>query len=445
MRREARVKTHQETARRAVHLAMGGLAFLLPFLTPLQAGCAAGGAVVFNLALLPRIAPALFRRGERDAPWRSGIVIYPVAVLLLILLFHAHMDVAAASWAILAAGDSAAGWVGKRSGRRPIPWNHAKTVEGSAAFAVAAFAFAWAVLVWMGRGPLEAAFLSAAASLFAAFTESLPWRLDDNLTVPLLSGGFLAGLAAFDLDRFAASAPELRDSLLLGAAINFVLAVLFRRSGAVDRSGMIAGFFVGVLTFTFAGWRGFLVLLSFFVLGSAATRLGLRRKERLGIAQEKKGARSARHALANCGVAVYLAFLAATAASPPVYVLAFVCAYATAAFDTVSSEIGRAYGGRPVLITTFRRVAPGTEGAVSWLGTFAGIAASAAVCAVAVVAGLVDGRFTAVVLAAAFVGSTADSVLGATLETRGLIDNEAVNFSNTLVGALTGIGLGALI
>jgi len=49
------------------------------------------------------------------------------------------------------------------------------------------------------------------------------------------------------------------------------------------------------------------------------------------------------------------------------------------------------------------------------------------------------------VLAAAFIGSTADSVLGATLESRGLMDNEAVNFSNTLVGSLSGIGLLALL
>jgi len=436
---------HGETARRLVHFGMGGLAFVLPYLTPAQAACAAGAAVVFNLFILPRVGPSLFRRGERDSPWRSGVVIYPVTVLLLVLLFRRHMEIAGAAWAILAAGDSAAGFIGGSLGRTPIPWNRSKTAEGSCAFAVAAFVFSWAVLVWMGRRPLEAALLASATSLFAAFMESLPWRLDDNFTVPILSAIFLAGLVRVDLGRLARAAPELWRSLLLGATINLILAILFRRSGAVDRSGMIAGFLVGVLTFTFASWQGFLVLIAFFVLGSASTRLGLRRKQRLGIAQEKKGARSARHALANCGVAVYLAFLVAAAATPEVFRLALVCAYATAAFDTVSSEIGRAYGGRPVLITTLRRVPAGTNGAVSWLGTLAGIAASAAVCGVAVAAGFLEGRFTGVVLAAAFIGSTADSVLGATLESRGFIDNEAVNFSNTLVGSLSGIGLLALL
>ncbi|HXH28056.1 MAG TPA: DUF92 domain-containing protein, partial [Candidatus Polarisedimenticolia bacterium] len=193
-----------------------------------------------------------------------------------------------------------------------------------------------------------------------------------------------------------------------------------------------------------AGLPGFAVLLSFFVLGSAATLLGFRRKERAGIAQEKKGARSARHALANCGVASYLALLMIGSGSPGLFAFAFVCAFATAAFDTVSSEIGQAYGGRPVLITTLRPVPAGTDGAVSWVGTLAGAVAALAVGGVATAGGLLPRGLLGLVAAAGLVGSTADSILGATLERRGLLDNDAVNFSNTLIGALAGIGLAVL-
>src|SRR5207247_9467351 len=125
---------------------------------------------------------------------------------------------------------------------------------------------------------------------------------------------------------------------------------------------------------------------------------------------------------------------------PDVFRLALVGAYATAAFDTGSSEIGRAYGGRPVLITTLRRVPAGTNGAVSWLGTLAGIAASAAVCGVAVAAGFLEGRFTRVVLAAAFIGSSDDSVVGAALGSRGVLDNAAGEFATRLAGPLRGRG-----
>ena len=201
---------------------------------------------------------------------------------------------------------------------------------------------------------------------------------------------------------------------------------------------------MGTLTWGFGGWRAFAILVAFFVLGTLTTRLGRGRKERLGVAQEKRGARSARHAIANCGVAVVLALLTATAATPGLFALAFVCAYATAAFDTVSSEVGQAWGGKPVLITTLKRVPIGTDGAVSLLGTLAGFGAAALVGGLAVGLGMVPASLLPLVLLAAFVGSSADSLLGATLERRGLLDNEAVNFSNTLIGALAGVVGGLL-
>ena len=85
----------RESARRLVHLAMGGLAFLLRELTAAQAAGAAAAAVLFNLVVLPRLAPALFRRGERQRPWRSGIVVYPASVRLLIVLFPRRLEIVA--------------------------------------------------------------------------------------------------------------------------------------------------------------------------------------------------------------------------------------------------------------------------------------------------------------------------------------------------------------
>jgi uncharacterized protein (TIGR00297 family) len=439
------MERRSELARGLVHFVAGSLALTLKWLTVPQAGLIAAIAVVFNFVVLPRIGgEVLFRHEERRRPLQSGIHLYPFSVLLLVILFGWRMEAAAAGWVIMAAGDPAARAVGRSLGRRRLPWNPGKTVAGSIACAAASFLACGAILVWMGRPVAEAAFLAAPTGLFAAFVESLPWRLNDNLTMPLLSALFLCGLIQGEAVRLPGILPALRDPFLVALAVNLVLAVLFRNAGAVDRSGMLAGFAVGTLTWTFGGWRAYLVLVAFFVLGSGTTRLGRRRKERLGVAQAKKGARSARHALANCAVAVYLAGLAATAQAPSLWLLAFVCAYATAAFDTVSSEIGQAWGGRPILITTLRTVAIGTDGAVTLVGTVAGFAAAALVSGLAAWTGLVPWGSLVTVLVAAFIGSSADSFLGATLEKSGLMDNEAVNFSNTLIGALAGIG-GALL
>jgi len=434
-----------ELLRGLVHLGAGSLALTLTVLTVPQAALLAAAAVVFNYAVLARIGGRrLFRDGERRALFDSGIQLYPFSVLLLVLLFGWRPEVAAAGWVIMAAGDPAARAAGRAFGRRRLPWNRAKSYAGSAAFILAAGAACAGILVYMGRPFGEAALLAVPTALFAAFVESLPWRLNDNLTVPLLSALFLCGLVGARFERLPEILPGLGGPLVQALAVNLVLAVVFRGAGAVDRSGMAAGFAVGMLTWTLGGWRAFAILIAFFVLGSGTTRLGRRRKERLGVAQARHGARSARHALANCGVGVYLAALAATAPEPGLLLLAFVCAYATAAFDTVSSEIGQAFGGRPVMITTLRPAPIGTDGAVSLVGTLAGFVAAALVGLAAVGLGLVGPGALAIVLVAAFVGSSADSFLGATLERRGLMDNDAVNFSNTLIGALSGIG-GALV
>jgi uncharacterized protein (TIGR00297 family) len=431
-----------------VHLGAGGFAFLLKYLTFPQASLCAAGAIAFNALVLPHLARGrLFHDGERATPWHSGILLYPVSVLLLILLFAGDgdgMEVAATGWVIMAAGDAAAAAWGRRFGRRPVPWNGGKTLAGSLACAVAAMAAAWVMLVWMGHQPVGAALLAVPTGVFAAFVESLPWRINDNLSVPLLSALFLRGLLEVDGSVLSASALDLRGAFLAGVLVNLVLAAVARRAGSVDRSGMVAGFLVGLLTYTFSSWPGYIVLIAFFALGSVATRLGYARKLRAGIAQTKRGARSAKHALANCGVGVYLAILIAGSVRPEVFVLAYVCAYAAAAFDTVSSEIGQAYGGRPVLITTLRRVPAGTDGAISWLGTVAGGIAALLIGLVAAAAGLLPAGSMWIVIAAGFVGSTADSILGATLEARGLMDNEAVNFSNTLIGALAALAIAAL-
>jgi uncharacterized protein (TIGR00297 family) len=204
----------------------------------------------------------------------------------------------------------------------------------------------------------------------------------------------------------------------------------------VDRSGVVAGFFVGFLIYAFYDWRGYLLLLAFFVIGSATTKLGYRKKAAAKLAQEKGGRRGARHALANAGVATACAIFAGVTDYRVLFGLAFAGAFATAAADTSSSEIGQLLGRRTFLLTTFRAVPRGTEGAVSLEGTLAGVLASLIVAVLGAALGLYPWMGVLAVVVAAFVGTTFESVVGAALEKRQLLDNEALNFLNTLVGAL---------
>ena len=194
-------------------------------------------------------------------------------------------------------------------------------------------------------------------------------------------------------------------------------------------------------------------LLELFILTFAATRAGRTRKQRARLAESRRG-RSASQVLANLGAAGLLsssagAWLVQAAETLtggflfiplaiPVLVLA-VLAEATA--DTVSSEIGQAFGGPPIMLTTFKRVLPGTDGAVTLLGTAAGLFGAALVAAVGIWALRLSAAEALIAFAAGTAGLFFDSLIGATAERQGWLGNDLVNFFSTCFAALTALFL----
>jgi len=459
-----------ELLRKSVHVSMGGFALLLRFLTPGQALMCAAFALAFNLFVLHRLTQrALLRHQERDSGYSLGIALYPAAVLALILVFRNRMELAAAAWGLIAFGDGMASVVGVTLRGPKLPWNPGKTWSGFLAFvfwgtAASAFLIRWTqqgalhgATSWIGssflevglHGPhFESNLLIAScltATLLAAFAESIPTGVDDNILVPLVGGASLYAATLVDPTLLIAAKPALLHAALIGGAINLALALAAFAARGVGRSGAISGWCLGTALYAFSGWRGFLMLFLFFVVGTACTKIGYAKKAALGIAQEKGGRRGAKNAFANTTAGVLFAFLALATPYPTLFALALVAAFATAAADTVSSEIGQAFGRTTYLVTSFRRVPPGTDGAVSLEGTLAGIAASAVLALVAAQTGLTPWSGVAIVVAAAFIGTTLESYLGATLERMKTVDNEVVNFANTLAGGLAAMGIWALL
>src|SRR5260370_28990625 len=169
----------------------------------------------------------------------------------------------------------------------------------------------------------------------------------------------------------------------------------------------------------------FWILLVVFAITLGATRLGSDRKQQLRSAERADG-RSASQVVANLGIAAVAVALAP--AGWPVYALA---ALAEAAADTASSEIGMAFPGETVLITSWQRVPAGMDGGISLRGTAAAVAAAAVIAAIGRVAGPVTGHHASIVVYAGFLGTLVDSVLGALLERRGWINNGVVNLLST--------------
>jgi uncharacterized membrane protein len=69
-------------------------------------------------------------------------------------------------------------------------------------------------------------------------------------------------------------------------------------------------------------------------------------------------------------------------------------------------------------------------------GTIAGIASAAVLATIAVVLGLAAWHALVPVVVAATIGALVESVLGATLEGEGILNNDMLNFINTAVAAI---------
>jgi uncharacterized protein (TIGR00297 family) len=292
--------------------------------------------------------------------------------------------------------------------------------------------------------PGWALIVCAAAALLCAVLESLPLALDDNITVPLVGGAFL--FCAFLMQRSAldSNLPYLRRRIGVAIAVNLAFAILAYALKAASGSGAICGFWLGTAIYLGYGYKSFILLFAFIVLGSVATRLGLAKKIARGVAERRAGARSWREALANLLAAAFFAILVVTTHHEAAFLIALVAALAEAAGDTFSSEIGQWLSDRAYLLTTLKPVRVGENGGVSVSGTAAGFAASAVIVGLGLGLGLCGPyRFAgpAIALGAAVAGNLIDSLLGATLERRGLVTNGMVNFAGTSFAGGMALGL----
>lgn len=254
-------------------------------------------------------------------------------------------------------------------------------------------ALTWVVGVVLGLGAL--------APPVAAVKLSLPlWPLGR----PLLFSGVFAVLVL-----------ALRAATPAAAAIGFLVCFILAQSPAAWSPYTSDGSSHPLLA----------ALIAVFVLTFAATKYGRAKKEVRGLSESRRG-RSASQIVANLGVAGLFAAAGRYDGC--------IAALAEAAADTVSSEIGQATGHPARLITTGRLVAAGTDGGVTVAGTVAGLAAAAIVVAIGALHHPLwptqGGTWVA-----AGAGLFLDSLLGATLERKGWLGNDLVNFISTLFAA----------
>jgi uncharacterized protein (TIGR00297 family) len=229
--------------------------------------------------------------------------------------------------------------------------------------------------------------------------------------------------------------------IVLALALTLAIGYISYLAKIADVTGVLSSTLLGVLVIVFGSIKWFAILLIFFILGGVFTKYKYKYKASLGIAEAEGGVRGYQNVFGNGLTALILA-VAEGVFGCPVLLIGYLGANATATGDTLASEIGETWRGKPRMITTFKEVKPGTNGAISALGESSALFGAAAIGIIAVLLGMIDYHIALVAtVIGGFIGVNIDSLLGATLENRGYLSNHSVNLLATATGAIVSIGL----
>jgi len=157
--------------------------------------------------------------------------------------------------------------------------------------------------------------------------------------------------------------------------------------------GYLNAWVLGVIVWGTLGWQGYTIVMFYFLVGSAVTKIGMAEKEAAGIAEKRSGMRGPENVWGSALTATICALITLIVDAPfkELLILGYVASFATKLSDTSASEVGKAYGKSTFL---------------------------------------------------AFIATNIESLIGATLQERfQFLTNEVVNFINTTIGAIVAIAI----
>jgi uncharacterized protein (TIGR00297 family) len=199
----------------------------------------------------------------------------------------------------------------------------------------------------------------------------------------------------------------------------------------------MTGALIGWIVYAGAGFTGLAMMTVFFILGTAATSWQKEKKLNIGEHATHQQIRSVRQVLANAGIAGLAGLLNLLwKGHEPLPEIAMAGSLASAAADTLSSELGMLYGRRFYNILTGKPDQKGLDGVVSIEGTLIGTIAAAIIAGVYMLGQGWNGPVFLIIVFSGTFGNLLDSILGATLERKGRCGNNMVNFGNTLAAAI---------
>lgn len=247
--------------------------------------------------------------------------------------------------------------------------------------------------------------------------------------MPFLVSGLQATVQAAMLPHPGLAPAVLVNTLVYAAGIKILLKGL-------TMAGVAHSWVLGTLSYAAFGCGGYALVCAYFVVGTLATRLKLKQKQEEGIAEARSGRRGPASVYGSAIAAMCCACVALATHNHALFTVGYVANFCSKLSDTLSSEVGKAYGQTTYLITNFKLVPRGTEGAISLEGTLAGVASAMLFATLAVSLGVVDASGAGAAAAAAVAANLFESWLGATVQGHvAWLTNDVVNMIQVTLAA----------
>ncbi len=316
----------------------------------------------------------------------------------------------------------------------PLAFRKFDTLAGSIIYLIITVALGYPLAAMISSGslsPERMLFLAILGGLSGAFLHHVSHERD--FTVPF-GTAMVMWLFSFDYPL-----PDLQRILLICIfALALGIGAYFAK--AADSDAVLSETIICLLVILFGGLPWFLLLLAFYLLGGGFTHYGYAYKRSLGIAQSRGGVRGYKNVYSNSLVPLAMAICYGVYGSD-MFIYAFIGSVATANGDTLASEIGETSRSKPRMITTLKKIEPGVDGGVTPLGEAASFAGALIIGLLAAGTGMAGSFGIVAGTIGGFLGTNFDSLLGATLQSRGMLSNNGVNLVATAFGALVGAAL----
>jgi uncharacterized protein (TIGR00297 family) len=434
----------KEYKKQTIYILLGFIALLFPFFNIwyfilLFLGC--------TLVFL-RISPGspVFDNLAHESDIKSGKLssFIQLFLTLSILLFIGKMVnfekfplfLTGAAFAITTFGDGIADFINIHDKIKNKSLTDVKiySARSSIIFIIAGSIFSLLIAAWISSftTPIPFSmifFLVVLGSITGALLESLT-ETEDNILIPF--GSAMTMWLFYNMSYYVET-----SYLIQVLVFALVFGYLAYKARVADISAMLSATLLGVVIIISGGFWWFFILLVFYLLGSFFTHYKYQYKLSRGVAESKKGARGYKNVFSNSLAALALALAYSVfPSSDKLLLYAYLGSVATATGDTLASEIGGTYKGEPRMITTLKKVKPGTDGGVSLLGEFAAFFGASVIAVIAYITIPNDFNLIIAVIAGGFIGTNIDSLLGATLQQKGYLSNNGVNLFATISGAI---------